>query len=98
MSTDFAVISRQSQQACIGLSKVDHGYENTLTGQQEGANPLIVPLDANNIPTHNPSVYLVAAENSMAALHYPSRTLLLPALRVVKTTGWKIWRSLDIGV
>lgn len=75
-------------------------YENALVGQQEGTNPLRVTLDANKIPSHNPSVYLVAAENSMAALLYPSRTcypLVLPAFGVVGATSWKIWRSADIG-
>lgn len=75
-------------------------YENVLVGRQEGTDPLRVTLDTNNIPTHNPSVCLVAAENSMVALLYPSRTCyppLLPAWRVVKMISWKIWRRPVIG-
>lgn len=100
MHAHFAVISRQSSRHVLAFLRWTRVYENALAGQQEGTNPLRVTLDTNNIPTHSPSVCLVAAENSMAALLYSSRMcnpLLLPALRVVKTISWKIWRPPVIG-
>lgn len=71
MHAHFAVISRH----LLAFLRLTWLYDNALAGQEEGTNELRVTLDANNIPTHSPSVYLAAAENSMAALLLPIQNI-----------------------
>lgn len=65
MHARFAVICRPVL-AFLGLTWL---YDNALVGQQGSANPLRVTLDASNIPTHNPSVYVAAALPIQIMLH-----------------------------
>lgn len=65
MHTHFAAISRP----LLAFLRLTWLYDSALDVQLEGANPLRVTLDASNIPTQNPSVYVAASLPIQIMLH-----------------------------